>query len=175
MGPYCPLLLSFFFPLDCHIGSIHLFEKKIDDAQTQIFGSCVMHNFYFGCIMDTSTWHNMLPYMSITSSKQCIIIKAKKKLCLGSTKICWASGQLWEKKERETNCTLVLSAKKDPIRNSEQQKLRPHGSTNSSPIITWFLALVFEAIEDWSKFTRQFVLMGARITLNLRYPSFVVI
>jgi hypothetical protein len=49
MGPYCrqykeylPSASSFFFLLT--LGPIHLFEKKIDDAQTKNLG-VVMHGF----------------------------------------------------------------------------------------------------------------------------------
>ncbi len=89
LDPHWVLNVRFFFPffLDCHwpnqsiwekdrwcpdtnflffltaIGPIHLFEKKINGAQTQILG-LVLCPFYFGCIRD-NTWHNMLPLMSI--------------------------------------------------------------------------------------------------------------
>ncbi len=123
------LSASFFFLPLIAFGPFHLLEKKMDGAQTQILG-LVLCTFYFGCIMDT-TWHNMLPHVHYKLKKQCII--RHKILCLGSTKICWASGQSWEKKERSR---LYLPSSSDlTIRIQNNKKLRPHGSTNSSPLI----------------------------------------
>jgi len=52
--------------------------------------------------------------------------KAKQNLCVSSTKICWASGQSWEKKrEREADCTLVLSLQiRTPSGIQNNKKLR---------------------------------------------------
>jgi hypothetical protein len=50
----------------------------------------------------------MLPLMSITISKQCII---RHKFCVWvARRFGWASGQSWGKKERSRDCSFVLSA-----------------------------------------------------------------
>jgi hypothetical protein len=55
------LIVGFFFFFLTAIGPIHLFEKKIDGAQTQILG-LVLCTVCFRCVMDTK-WHNMLPHV----------------------------------------------------------------------------------------------------------------
>jgi len=56
--------------------------------------------------MDTSTWHNMLSlHVHYKLKAMYNNNKTKKNLCLGSTKICWASrAVMGKKREREADC-----------------------------------------------------------------------